>query len=75
MEDKQLGMKRWDKAADAQINVCLVHPGVLRLEASTLFCLFVCFGGILSKSALVVYLRPQHYLFNKPFLFDSNKCP
>lgn len=25
-------------------------------------------------STLVVFLRLQHYLFNKPFQFDSNKC-
>lgn len=25
-------------------------------------------------STLVVFLRLQHYLFNKPFHFDSNKC-
>lgn len=39
-------------------------------------CFFFRGGGIFLRgfSTLVVFLRLQHYLFNKPFQFDSNKC-
>lgn len=45
-------------------------------QASKFAVVFFRGGGIFLRgfSTLVVFLRLQHYLFNKPFRFDSNKC-
>lgn len=77
MEDKQLGWTGWDKAGASQINVCLLHPGMPRPKGIKVSCCFFSGGEVFFLrcfSTLVVFLRLQHYLFNKPFQFDSNKC-